>query len=211
MISILFLIAAAASIITAIIGLSFLVSCIWEKEGRASLFAGFQFVLMLGLAILLFYLESIGLFETRAGTTILILSLIPAAGLLILLTIRFGLNPQALQGTRGLMVGSVSRYDERDIVFARNRALRPESEQYNTYYKLHPEYEEYDAARRKKAAPWASPARSINPKTGPMWLPPWLRCQYLCIFQRQRNSIRPNILNSVNSASRLVLNRQAPE
>ena len=59
---ILFFAAVAASIITAIIGLSFLISCIWEKESRAALFAAMQFLLMLGLAILLFYLGAIGFF-----------------------------------------------------------------------------------------------------------------------------------------------------
>ncbi len=165
--SILFWIAAGAGIITAIIGLSFLVSCVWEKEARASLSAGLQFVLMLGLVILLFYLESINLFETRGGTTILILGLIWAAGVLVLLTIRLGSNPQALQGTRGLMVGKVERYDERNIVFARNRALRPESEEYHIYYKLHPEYEAYDAARRKRGGPLGKPGSIDRPKDRP--------------------------------------------
>ena len=167
MISILFWTAAAGSIITAMIGLSFLVSCLWEKEGRASLFAGFQFIPMLGLTILLFYLESRGFFETTAGTTLLVLGLIPAAGVLVLLAIRLGSNPQALQGTRGLIVGKVERCDERNIVFARNRSLRPESEQYNIYYKLHPEYEEYDAARRKRGGPLGKPGSIDKPKDRP--------------------------------------------
>ena len=110
MISILFLIAVAASIITAIIGLSFLISCIWEKEARASLFAGFQFVLMLGLVILLLYLESIGLFETRAGATYLIVGLVISGGFVALFILTIGSNTKALQGTRGLIVGCVKRY-----------------------------------------------------------------------------------------------------
>lgn len=167
MTSILFLIAVAASNITAVIGLGFLISCIWEKEARATLFAGFQLVLMLGLVILLFYLESIGLFETRAGTTLLIIGLILSGGLLALFTLTIGSNANALQGTRGLMVGSVKRCDERDIVFARNRTLSPGTEQYNTYYKLHPEYEEYDAARRKRGGPLGKPGSIDKPEGRP--------------------------------------------
>ncbi len=167
MISILFWIAAAASIFASFIGLSFLISCLWEKERRASIFAAVQFVPMLGLTVLLFCLESRGFFETTAGTTLLVLGLIPAAGVLVLLAIRLGSNPQALQGTRGLMVGKVERYDERNIVFARNRSLRPESEQYNTYYSLHPEYEEYDAARRKRGGPLGKPGSIDKPKDRP--------------------------------------------
>lgn len=164
---ILFLIAVAASIITAIIGLSFLVSCVWENETRASIFAGFQFALMLGLVILLFYLESIGFFETRAGTTILIFGLAIAGGLGVLFTLTIGSNTKALQGTRGLITGSVKRYDERDIVFARNRALSPGSEQYKAYYKLHPEHEDYDAARRKRGGPLGKPGSIDTPEDRP--------------------------------------------
>jgi len=167
MTSTLFLIAIAASNITAVIGLSFLISCIWEKEARATLFAGFQFVLMLGLVILLFYLESIGLFETRTGTTLLIIGLILSGGLLALFTLTIGSNANALQGTRGLMVGSVKRCDERDIVFARNRTLSPGTEQYNTYYKSHPEYEGYDAARRKRGGPLGKPGSIDKPEDRP--------------------------------------------
>ena len=59
---ILFFIAAAATIIQAAIGLSFFISCVWEKEPRARIVSGIQFFLMLGLVILLFYLHTIGFF-----------------------------------------------------------------------------------------------------------------------------------------------------
>jgi reductive dehalogenase len=167
MTAILFLIAVAASIITAIIGLSFVISCIWEKESRAALFAGLQFLLMLGLVILLFYLEAIDFFETGTGSAILIIALILTGGMFALFTLVIGSNPKAMQGTRGLMVGSVKRYDERDIVFARNRALRPESEQYKAYYKLHPEHEQYDAARRKRGGPLGKPGSIDKPEDRP--------------------------------------------
>lgn len=165
--SILFLTAVAAAIISALIGLSFLFSCIWEKEARASLFAGFQFILVLVPAILLFYLGSIGLFETSGGIALLIIALILIGGLLALLTVKIGSNPQALQGTQGLMVGAVERCDERDIVFARNRTLRPGTEQYKEYYKLHPEYEADDAARRQRGGPLGKPGSIDKPKDRP--------------------------------------------
>ncbi|MBT8368566.1 MAG: hypothetical protein KJP23_28060, partial [Deltaproteobacteria bacterium] len=118
MTSIIFIIAVAASITMAFIGLSYLISSLWEKESRAALYAGLQFLLMLGLAILLFYLEATGLFEAAAGRAVLILGLILPCGILALLSLKIGSNPKALQGTRAMMVGSVKRYDERDIVFA---------------------------------------------------------------------------------------------
>jgi len=167
MMSILFVTAAAAAIFTALIGLSFLFSCIWEKEARASLFAGFQFILMLVPAILLFYLESIGHFETTAGRTILICGLMLTGSLLVVLLLGIGSNPPALQGTRGLIVGEVEPYDERDIVFARNRTLKPGTEQYKAYYKLHPEFEAYDAARRQRGGPLGKPGSIDKPKDRP--------------------------------------------
>ncbi len=167
MIPILFSFAAAASFIAAIIGLSFLISCIWENERRAALYAGLQFLLMLLLVVLLVYLKALGWFDTATGGVFLFLGLIMTAGLLVLLTIRLGSNPQAQLGSRGLMVGEVKRYDERDIVFARNRTLRPGTEQYKDYYELHPEFEAYDAARRKRGGPLGKPGSIDKPKDRP--------------------------------------------
>lgn len=44
MINILIFIAALALVTQAFIGLAFFVSCIWEKEKRATVFAGLQFL-----------------------------------------------------------------------------------------------------------------------------------------------------------------------
>lgn len=62
-------------------------------------------------------------------------------------------NPRALKGSMGYVVGEAQRVDELDTVFARNRSLRPGSEAYQEYYKLHPEKEEADAKRRTKGGP----------------------------------------------------------
>jgi reductive dehalogenase len=62
-------------------------------------------------------------------------------------------NPQALKGSRGYAVRDVHRFDERDIVFARNRSLPPGSEVYKRYYQMHPEREERDAKRRAAGGP----------------------------------------------------------
>jgi reductive dehalogenase len=167
MVSILFLITVAASIIVTIISLSFMVSCVWEKEARASLFAGIQFFLMLGLVISLLCLHAIGVFETRAGTIILVLGLILCGIFVVLFIPTSGSNTKALQGTRGLIVGRVKRYDERDIVFARNRTLSPGTQQYKAYYQSHPEYEEFDAARRKKGGPLGNPGAIDKPEDRP--------------------------------------------
>jgi hypothetical protein len=65
----------------------------------------------------------------------------------LLLVRRSGANPGALEGTKGLIVGEVKRWDEREIVFTRNAFLQPGSEQYDELYGAHPEWEELDARR----------------------------------------------------------------
>ncbi len=67
--------------------------------------------------------------------------------------IPFGPNPKAVKGASGHVVGTVTRFDERDIVFARNRSLPVDSKIYREYYLKHPEKEPGDARRRKKGGP----------------------------------------------------------
>ena len=146
-------IAGLALAAQAFIGLSFLITCIWEKEPRASVYALLQF---LGMAVLLFvflFLARAGFFETRIGFTILMAGYVCFGFAALLLLTRIGVNPKALKGSEGLIVGDVKRFDERDQVFARNRALRPGSEQYEMYYKQHPEFEESDLKRRARGGP----------------------------------------------------------
>ena len=118
--TILFVIAAAVCSTQAIIGLGFFISCVWEKESRATMVSGIQFLIMLGLVIFLFYFNTIGLFKTNFGLTLLILGLALAAGLCVFLIRKTRPNQSALEGTNGLIVGDVQPTDERDIVFARN-------------------------------------------------------------------------------------------
>ncbi len=165
--TIIFFLAAAVSIIQAIIGLSYFITCVWEKESRAMFFGGLQFLLMTGLVFLLFYLEATGFFKTGFGLAVLILGLILAAGLCVFLMQKIGLNPRALEGTQGLIVGNVKRHDERDIMFARNRTIRPGTEQYETYYEMRPEYREFDTARRQRGGPLGQPGTIDKPKDRP--------------------------------------------
>ncbi len=165
--TILFVIAVAVCSTQAIIGLGFFISCVWEKESRATMVSGIQFLIMLGLVIFLFYFNTIGLFKTNFGLTLLILGLALAAGLCVFLIRKTRPNQSALEGTNGLIVGDVQPTDERDIVFARNRTIRPGSEEYNTYYQMRPEYEELDAARRQKGGPLGHPGAIDRPHERP--------------------------------------------
>lgn len=67
-------------------------------------------------------------------------------------------NSRALQGAAGYVEGEFEKMDERDIVFARNRSMRPGSEQYRLYYQeLHPELKEGDDRRRAVGGPLGKP------------------------------------------------------
>jgi reductive dehalogenase len=152
-VTILIVLAALVLVVQACIGLGFFISCMWEKEKRATLFAGLQCFGMLCVLIAFLYLVRIDFFETDTGLAILIIGFFLGAVVAFLFLRRTAPNKKALEGTKGLIVKDVRRFDERDQVFARNRTLRPGSEQYRAYYQEHPEHEAFDAKRRKKGGP----------------------------------------------------------
>ncbi len=166
-VAVLLVIGAAGLVIQAVIGLSFFVSCIWEKERRASVFAGLQFLGMCGLLILYLLLIWIGFFRSTLGLALLIAGyLLTLSGAVVLLR-RTAPNPKALQGSKGLIVGQVNRVDERTHVFARNRSLRPGSQEFEIFYREHPEYEEYDTRRREMGGPLGHFGTIDSPHEGP--------------------------------------------
>ncbi len=120
-----------------------------EKEPRAPKF---------GIAGILFHL-GLGVFILAVPQSHLFLAVF--FGLLAILFLLFLIpgkpNPRALKGAEGYMVGPVNRFDERDIVFARNRSLPPGSEVYRRYYEQHPDREAFDARRREKGGPIGRP------------------------------------------------------
>jgi reductive dehalogenase len=152
-VTVLIILAALVLVGQACIGLSFFISCIWEKEKRATLFAGLQCFGMLCVLVVFLYLVRIDFFETDTGLAILIIGLLLGAVMAFVFLRRTAPNKKARAGTKGLIAGEVKRFDERDHVFARNRTLRPGSKQYKAYYKKHPEHEAFDVKRRKKGGP----------------------------------------------------------
>ena len=67
MVEILVLITVIALIVHTFVCLAYFVSSIWEKEKRASIFAGLQLVVPLGLLGLVFYLSGSGFLIRSAG------------------------------------------------------------------------------------------------------------------------------------------------
>jgi reductive dehalogenase len=167
MIGVLILVGAVVLVISALIGLSFFISSVWEKEERATTFAGLQFAATLALVILFFLLVRIDFFETTVGLVLLVGGILAGAAGVFLLIRRSGANFRALEGTRGVVVGEVKRWDEREIVFARNGYLEPGSERYREFYAKHPEWEAVDAKRREKGGALGEMGRIDKPHDGP--------------------------------------------
>ena len=118
MIEILIFILGLALCVQAFIGLSFFISSIQEREKRATVLAGLQFIGMLFLVVLFFVLNAYDFFDSGFGFGIMILALVVGAVGAILLFTRIGVNKRALQGTKGYIVGEVKQWDERDIQFS---------------------------------------------------------------------------------------------
>ena len=115
-----------------------------EREIRAYKIglAGVGFHFLVGLAILFF-----PGFRTPAACFFGIL----LAGFALLL-IPPRKDARSLKGAVGYLTVDGSGFlpvDERDIAFARNRCLIPGSEQYEAYYRMHPERKDHDDRRRE--------------------------------------------------------------
>ena len=121
MITFLSLIISIGLILQFLIGLSFFISSIFEKEKRASIFGIVQLIGMMVPIAVIFYFFSTGFFDTKIGAFILILLTAICAFLVITFFKKTGINQKALKGTAGYITGAVERFDERDHVFSRNR------------------------------------------------------------------------------------------
>jgi len=153
--------------IQAFIGLGFFISSVWEKERRATVFAAVQFAGMTALLIIFLLLVGRGFFKTTPGMAVLIAGYILVVLAAIFMMRRTAPNQRALQGATGYIVGKGSRFDERMMVFARNRSLRPGSKQYNEFYREHPELEKYDSERRDKGGTLGKIGLIDKPNEGP--------------------------------------------
>jgi reductive dehalogenase len=167
MLLILLVIGAIGLIAQALIGLSYFISSVWEKEKRASVLAGLQFLVMAAVLIAYLSLMRGGFFETRLGLVVLTAGYITAFLAAFLLLRRTAPNQRALEGTQGFITGEVRRHDERTIVFARNRSLPPGSAQYKAFYRQYPGYEQYDTRRREMGGPLGNPGTIDRPYEGP--------------------------------------------
>ncbi len=150
---VLIVMAGLALLALTVAGLSYFVSSMWEREGRASVFSGAQFVILTALTAFFIYLWAMGFFDSGAGSAVLIIGLVLLVAGTFFIVRKSGTNPKALEGTKGMIVGDVDRHDEREIVFSRNRHLSPGTDEYKEFYEKHPQWEEIDARRREAGGP----------------------------------------------------------
>ena len=163
----LYFVAALVLFGQALIGLAFLISCIFEKEERAAFFAAVQLGGMLVPILLLLYFKQTGFLDTAAGLILLVLGLLFAGAAVFFFCRHTGVNPRAVSGTSGYIEGKVKRFDEREQVFARNRSLRSGTEQYAEFYRDHPGLEAGDEKRRAIGGPLGRAGTIDHPYEGP--------------------------------------------
>lgn len=122
-----------------------------EQEIRASKIGWGLIALHLLLGVLILAAPTIRIFLAFLFSILLLL--------LIIFIIPFKKEARSLRGAAGYLANTADYYpmDEREIMFARNRGLKPGTEQYNHYYAKHPQHKAYDDKRRSRGGPLGKP------------------------------------------------------
>ena len=142
------------NIIFLCIALYFMIESLREKELRA------PYVGLAG-AIFHFILIPVIIWVPVFRIPILLLLCLYVLALIIF-SIPGTKDPLVLKGSLGHVKGEVTRFDERDTVFARTEAKFAQAEElHEEYYKKHPEYKEYDEYERKHGI-WSRPPGTID-------------------------------------------------
>jgi reductive dehalogenase len=143
--------------------ISFLIACLSEKERRAALITFAIIVLLIGFELCIYWLYTLGFFFNSAGLGLLLAGWAAIGYGGYFLCRHTGPNKKALKGVEGYIVGKVQRYDEREQVFARERSIRPDSAEYESFYRSHPELEQLDSERRAAGGILGSPGAIDRP------------------------------------------------
>jgi hypothetical protein len=138
------------------------------EEERRAVSAGIAIIAAMGTAELVAsWLYAAGFFSHTPGRELfLAFAILATAGFFLLLR-RTPPNPRALQGSTGLVTGRVRRFDEREQVFARERSMRPGTNQHRQFYEKHPHWEAADARRRSEGGILGTAGRIDRPGEKP--------------------------------------------
>jgi len=143
--------------------ISYLMASLNEKEPRAALMAGAVVLLLIGFELCIYWLYILGFFLNTAGLLLLLAGWVVIGYGIYFFCRHTGPNEKALKGVEGLMVGQAQRFDEREQVFARERSLRPDSAEYESFYHSHPELEQLDSERRAAGGILGTPGAVDRP------------------------------------------------
>lgn len=148
----------AIYLLLSILGLLlFVVNSIQERESRATLIGMVFSGLMLAFSAAFLALWRQGLLEGLRPLVYLLDAAITAGAAVVLLPL--GRNPGALKGCAYYLTGEPLRVDERDSIFARVRSLRPGKQEYEQYYRMHPDIKKWDDDRRSMGGPLGTPGK----------------------------------------------------
>ena len=166
---VLFLLVLQAVFVSAIVlfTITFFIASLYEKEPRAAWMAGAVVVLLTGLELFIYWLYGLGFFFHPAGLILLLAGLAVIGYGIYFFGRHTGPNATALKGVEGLIVGKARRFDEREQVFARERSIRPDSEQYEAFYRSHPELAQLDSERRMAGGLLGTPGAIDRPGERP--------------------------------------------
>jgi len=148
--------------------IGFLASSIRENETRATRYSLGALLLAAASIASIVLLDRGGLVEDGLALALLAGGLsVSFVVFVVSFVVPIGTNPRAHQGTAGYIVGEVERYDERAHVFARNRGMRPGSEEFEFFYDTHPEFKRFDNRRRSQGGAIGEPGLIDKPYEGP--------------------------------------------
>ncbi len=142
---------------------AFLIASLNEREPRAAWIAAAVIILLIGLELCIYWLNTLGFFFYPAGLLLLLAGWAVTGSGIYFFYRHSGPNEKALKGVDGYKVGTAERFDEREQVFARERSLRPGSPQYEAFYRSHPELEQLDSERRAAGGLLGTPGAIDRP------------------------------------------------
>jgi len=143
--------------------ISFLIASLTEKEPRAALVTAAVILFLIGFELGIYGLYSLGFFFNTVGRLLLLAGWAVMGFGIYFFGRHTGSNDKALKGVEGYIVGNARRFDEREQVFARERSIRPDSAEFETFYRLHPELEQMDAERRAAGGILGTPGAIDRP------------------------------------------------
>ena len=144
--------------------LGFAAASLKEREPRAAWLAVVICLVLVAVEAGIYFLYHAGFFIAPAGIFIFLVAGGATGVGIFFLVRRTDPNPGVLKGFEGYITGDVKRFDEREQAFARDRAIRPGTDDYRVFYQAHPHLEQVDAKRRDAGGILGTPGAIDRPR-----------------------------------------------